>query len=481
MTTGIVPESMKKAKVLPIFKNSGDKHVFKNYRPVSLLPVLSKVLERVVYDRLNNFLKKHMVLAISQYGFQENLSTELAMLELQDRLTDILSNKQRCVGIFMDLSKAFDTLDHKILIQKLQQCGIRGIALQWFISYLNNRSQFVSINGTNSDTLSLSCGVPQGSILGPLLFLVYINDLANIITSGAPILFADDTNCIYMANNYEDLETNINRELSLISDWFRANKLALNESKTKYIIFHTRFSPKPPDNFTLILNGQTLERVHDTKFLGVFVQENMLWDIHISHIGNKLSKITAVLSRLKHQLPRSVLRTIYNSLFSPYALYGLSVWGSSPTSHLDRIIKLQKKAVRHVANAKYNSHTAPLFKSLKILKVLDSYKVQCCKIYNKKRMGILHSYHGSRLISRTSQQQMTTRQANDIIIEKHMSQLNRHSLNYKIGSVWNYLPVEIKNHPYQSELSFVRNLKKYFLSTYEENCSISGCYICSRQ
>ena len=245
----------------------------------------------------------------------------------------------------------------------------------------------------------------------------------------------DDDDDDEMANNYDDLEININHELNLISEWFRANKLAVNESKTKYIIFYTRFSPRPPDNFTIILNGKTLESVHDTKFLGVFVQENMQWDVHTAHIGNKLSKITAVLSRLKHQLPTPVLKTIYNSLFMPFVLFGLSVWGSSPLSHLDRVIKLQKKALRHIANAKYNSHTSPLFKKLNLLNILDSYKVQCCKIYYKKRLGILHAYHGSRLLPRITQQQMTTRQSNDIIIHRRASHLNKHSLNFKIGSV----------------------------------------------
>ena len=197
---------MKLAKVVPIYKNSGSKEIMKNYRPVSLLPVLSKVLERIVYNRLFEYLVKNDILHTSQYGFQPNLSTELAILELQDRLTNIMNNKECCVGVFMDLSKAFDTLDHTILLNKLNHYGIRGTALDWFKNYLNGRNQYVCIDGVDSTKLPITCGVPQGSILGPLLFLIYINDLATISKQAITILFADDTYTIYKSNSYDALQ-----------------------------------------------------------------------------------------------------------------------------------------------------------------------------------------------------------------------------------------------------------------------------------
>ena len=198
---------MKKAKVIPIFKNNGSDMDMKNYRPVSLLPVFSKILERVVYNRLFHFLVKHSILHPSQYGFQINLSTEQAILEVQDRILNIINNGDVCIGIFMDLSKAFDTLDHTILLSKLRNYGIRGIALQWFCNYLSNRKQYVSVNGTNSSILPIECGVPQGSILGPLLFLVYINDLPNV-SNATTILFDDDTNAIYKGKSFTELKKN---------------------------------------------------------------------------------------------------------------------------------------------------------------------------------------------------------------------------------------------------------------------------------
>ena len=375
LTTGIVPLAMKKAKVIPIFKNSGEETIMKNYRPVSLLPVFSKVLERIVYNRLFHYLIKNAILHKSQYGFQKDLSTEQAILEMQDRLVKILNSKDCCVGIFMDLSKAFDTLDHNILLKKLSHYGIRGVALDWFQNYLSDRCQYVSINGANSGLLPITCGVPQGSILGPLLFLIYINDLPLVSKKAITILFADDTNALYTGKTYEELARVVCDDLAILSDWFKCNKLALNELKTKYIIFHTRFN-KPPDNFDIILNGIALERVEVTKFLGVLIQENLNWNKHIGQVCNKIARSTALLAKLKHYVPRYVLLIIYNSLCMSHISYALSVWGSSPACSLKRIISLQKRGIRQVCNAKYNAHTSPLFKQCKVLKLEDLNKLQ---------------------------------------------------------------------------------------------------------
>ena len=477
---GVVPDAMKVAKVSPIYKNSGNNNLIKNYRPVSLLPVFSKVLERIVYNRLYKYITKHALLSISQYGFQKGLSTELAILELQDRVAEILGDSTRCLGIFMDLSKAFDTLDHQILLYKLEHYGVRGIALDWFKSYLSGRTQYVSINNTDSDVKPLTCGVPQGSILGPLLFLIYINDLALVFDKGIPILFADDSNGIYIASNYKDLTTNVNTELRIIAEWFRTNKLAVNESKTKYMLFHTRGN-NPPEEIVITLNDKVLERVCSTKFLGVLIHETLSWQTHINHLCTKLSKVTAVLSRIKHQLPVSVLRIIYNSLFASHTMYGLSVWGSSPHSHMERLIKLQKKAVRHVVSAKYNSHTEPIFKKLNVLSINDAYKLQCCKIYYKEKQGSLHNYHSSKLQTNMQHHSTMTRQSSDINISRWTKNVHKQTINFKIGTIWNALPREIRNVTLISEHSFAKKLKKYLISQYRDNCEIQNCYICKNR
>ena len=200
--------------------------------------------------------------------------------------------------------------------------------------------------------------------------------------------------------------------------------------------------------------------VTSTKFLGILIHENLTWDTHLNYICNKLSRVTAILSRLKHQLPTFVLRLIYNSLFAPHLLYGISVWGNSSANSLDRIIKLQKKALRHVTKSKYNSHSEPLLSKMHILSLKDSFKLQCCKLMYKKKVGILHSYHCSQLPTSRVSQSVITRQSHDIIIGSHnyISKIN--SLNFKIGTSWNELPNNFKEITTLSEFTFVKKVKK---------------------
>ena len=480
LSTGTVPNAMKQAKVVPIYKNSGSKEIMKNYRPVSLLPVISKVLERIVYNRLFEYLVKHKLLHTSQYGFQPGLSTELAILELQDRLNSALNNKECCAGVFMDLSKAFDTLDHKILLYKLNHYGIRGVAHDWFRNYLTGRSQYVCIDGVNSIRMPITCGVPQGSILGPLLFLIYINDLATVSKHAITILFADDTNTIYKSNSYENLKHLVTKDLQNISDWFKANKLALNETKTKFVIFH-KSRNKPPKDFKLILNNIEIERVEVTKFLGVLIHENLSWKPHVDYVSNKVSKATALLAKLKHYLPKYVLAIIYNSLCLSHISYALLVWGSAPKSCMSRLTKLQKKGIRHICHSKYNAHTHPLFKKERILQIGDLFKTQCAKIMCKKIQNKLHHYHSSKLTMNYEKQTIVTRQRFDVQMSSNednnnLSRIN--SINYKVGTNWNKLPFNSKMLAFKTIPTFVKHIKNLYLATYTDVCNIKDCYSC---
>ena len=477
LQTGIVPSDMKKAKVIPIYK-SGDKHHIKNYRPISLLPVLSKIMERVVYNRLYKFITQNSLLTVCQYGFREDLSTELAILELQDRIANAIDYKLCCAGIFLDLSKAFDTLDHAILLTKLQKCGVRGLALSWFQSYLCGRTQYVDYNGTKSDVHEITCGVPQGSILGPLLFLIYINDLPQISKIGSNILFADDTNILYTAPNYTTLRNTINKDLIIISAWFKLNKLSVNVSKTKCVVFHTRRS-RPPDDWHIILNDNILETVDQIKFLGVIFHKNLSWEPHLHNVCNKISKSTAILAKVKHMVPQLIMRTIYNSLVLPHMSYALVAWGNSPASHLDRITKLQKKAIRHMTKSKYNSHTEPLFKAQKLLKLSDLYYNNCCKIQFKNKSNKLPYYHSSKLTPVELTHDRPTRQARNLHTNRIYSEMGKQTINFKISSVWNSLPNHLKVLNV-TDKTFSFSVKKYLLQSYEEVCTTRYCYICTR-
>ena len=235
-STGVFPENMKTAKVIPLYKN-GDKHVFSNYRPVSLLPQFSKILEKLFVNRLDRFLNRYNILSSSQYGFRANHSTSMALLELTDEISTAIDKKHFLVSIFVDLKKAFDTIDHTILLKKLHKYGIRGVAHQWVTSYLKNRSQFVQVHNVTSEICSLTCGVPQGSVLGPKLFILYVNDIVNVSKMLKCILFADDTTLFYCGEHLVEVLRVVETELRIMSNWFSINKLSLNIEKTKLMIF----------------------------------------------------------------------------------------------------------------------------------------------------------------------------------------------------------------------------------------------------
>ena len=236
LLTGVFPSELKVAKVIPLFK-AGDPLLFSNYRPVSVLPLFSKILERLMYNRLLSFINQHKILYAFQFGFRIGHSPNLALLYLIDKVSNALENGEFVLGLFLDFSKAFDTVNHSILFEKLEYYGIRGIPLEWFRSYLDSREQYVEYGGTKSDKDIISCGVPQGSILGPLLFLLYINDLAFVSDKLFSLLFADDSNMFISGKNINDLIDTMNIEMIKIIEWLHANKLSLNLKKKRISLY----------------------------------------------------------------------------------------------------------------------------------------------------------------------------------------------------------------------------------------------------
>ena len=235
--TGIFPSALKLVKVIPVFKNKGSNQDYNNYRPISLLSNVDKIFEKLVHRRIVSFLDKYDAIYQKQFGFRKQHSTAHTLISLTEEIRRALDKGQFSCGVFIDLQKAFDTVDHTILLNKLKHYGIRGKANKWFHSYLTDRRQFVSIAGANSEIRHILHGVPQGSVLGPLLFIIYINDIYLSILNSSTYLFADDTGILNSNDNPKHIEKQLNKDLNSLFKWLCANKISLNVTKTEVVLF----------------------------------------------------------------------------------------------------------------------------------------------------------------------------------------------------------------------------------------------------
>jgi len=443
---GQVPDLLKIAKVCPIFK-TGDKCNISNYRPISVLPSFSKIFEKLVYNRVINFLTKHSILYSHQYGFRSNHSTSMAVLEMIDKITDAMDNNKFSIGLFIDLSKAFDTINHKILLDKLHFYGIRGIALDWFKSYLQNRKQYVLYNGTSSSLLPVTCGVPQGSILGPILFLLYVNDIVNVSSLLHLVLFADDTNIFMSGKNLDLLIRTLNHELKLLHSWFIANKLSLNIEKTHYIIFTGQRKKYDASSLTqkVYFDDKPIGQVTCTKFLGIYIDEHLSWSVHIDHVKSKISKTCGILNKLKHKVPQSILLLIYNSLILPYLQYCAMVWvcNVSNQNNLNSLLIIQKRAVRNITRSKYQEHAAPLFKKLNLLTIHDICFMQISEFMFKFNKNLLPHQFSKYFERNSAVYNYETRHSNLFHIQHANTSKRINTVRYIGPRNWKKIPGEI--------------------------------------
>ena len=462
---GTFPDNLKIAMVIPIFKK-GAAGNNSNYRPISLLPIFSKIFEKLMHKRLYSFLEMHETLFEMQFGFRTGHSTEHALVSLSEKIKCTLDSGNVGCGIFIDLQKAFDTVNHRILLQKLEHYGIRGIALQWFQSYLHNRKQFVSVNGHSSRLSNITCGVPLGSVLGPLLFLIYINDLPSTSKSLSFFLFADDTNIYFESNSTDRLIKVINGELKTVKAWLESNKLSLNIEKTNFVIFH---SPKKkiPEDLILKFGKKPVKRVKYVKFLGVLMDENLSWKYRINELTKKLSRTSAIFFKIRYLMHHDTLMCLYNSLFSSFLNYGIISWGLSYETHQKHLFLLQKKVLRCISFQPYCSASLPIFHSLKILTLKDLIHFNILnfvyKSINKFTPPVFHNFfqlsqnvhlHGTRQASRGDLFQTS----------KNTIQYGLRSMQYFGSKLWNTIPVYVRIAT--SVSIFKSKLKEFLINAY---------------
>ena len=402
--------------------------------------------------RLLSFFDKFKLFSDRQFGFLKNRSTQEAIFNFTESIYDAFDSLNHNISILVDLKSAFDTVNHAILLKKLERYGVRGLCLKWFDSYLTDRKFSVRIGKSFSDEKTLNIGIPQGSILGPLLFIIYNNDLPCISSSLSTTLFADDTNFSLTHNDYDSMVGTLNTELIKICDWTVANRLTINNSKTELLLFSKRRTTH--NNEQIILNGQFVNYVDHAKFLGIIVDNKLNFKNHINYITGKVAKHAGILYRIKHSLPQKTRLTYYNSFILPYLNYNILHWGGTNVTHLNPLIIIQKRIVRTIADADYLAHTNPLFRKLNLLKLVDLYKFQAIvDTHTKILKGGYRIDHN-----------VNTRNRNLSKPKFHGKERTKQSIATSGPNLWNALPPEIRS--IESIPRFKRHLKTFFVSKY---------------
>ena len=480
LQTGFIPIEFKIAKVIPIYK-SGDAHSFTNYRPISLLSSLSKLLEKVVARQVMRYLNANNILYCHQYGFRKGHSTTFPVIHFLNNIYRASNSPEPeyTIGIFLDLKKAFDTVNHKILLCKLKHYGFRGLAYNWFKNYLTGRTQYVCINGVDSDMQDLCCGIPQGSVLGPLLFILYINDLHKATTLFT-YLFADDTSFQMSAPSLNNLIALTNEELRKIASWFSANKLTVSISKTKYMIFMPRNNMNlPADGINIVIGEEPIERIGSDmpnkyfKFLGHFLDDKLNWEFHIRNIQSKVSAGNFALARVKNILPINIKYMLYNSLIKSHLEYGIVTWGGASQGKLNKLLNIQKKAIRHVSGRSRLSHCDPLFHALQVLKVKDLYRYNCALFMYKYKNNLLPESFNNMFTPFND----PNRTLGYKIPRSSTSSLKQFPLP-SLPRIWNAEPLDIKSA--KSSNVFKIKLQSYIIEEYptEVRCNRAACREC---
>jgi hypothetical protein len=461
--TGIFPDTLKRAIVIPIFKKGATNNL-NNYRPISLLPVMSKVFEKVINSQLSAVTEAEFI-DDNQFGFRKEHSTEDALIKFANMVQRELSQNKHVVSVFVDVSKAFDSCDHDILLTKIKRTGLDNKGIKLLASYLKDREQMVMVNGISGGSFKINIGVGQGTILGPTFFKIYIMDL-HLHTELFTIKFADDSNFIGTGNTKDAVELLVNNELAKIAEWFKNNKLTLHPSKSKFMV-HSR-----DKLVALTLDGTSLQRSgyglqeESVKMLGLEIDENLDWKVHIRSVIKKISKGSYILWRYRKKLSTELKKTIYESFVRCHLLYGITVWGGAALN----LIKPLEKSLSKIW-AKFGQrrmHTLNRLKKYGILKISDEIKIQECKFvwkWEKKKLP--------RSLINIIEEKSDNLRGRRFKISRHCK---NNSIEYRLANRANVMINTIS--PIKTKKSLIQKLRKSTLDSYSFNCRRRNCFIC---
>ncbi len=459
--SGMYPSCLKIAKVVPVFKG-GEKSKPGNYRPISLLSIVNKIIEKTIYSRLIKYFNKNNLINDSQFGFRKGFNTTMAITEFYEQILNAHDKRHATCAVLLDLSKAFDSVDHNIVLHKLYSYGVRGNVWQLLKSYLLERKQFVSGNNKHSDLCSIDVGVPQGSVLGPLLFLIHINDLKNA-TDLKVLNFADDTLLYFNFSDKNFAQQYLNSELEKIEEWLSCNKLKANSSKTKYMVFAPRLRAYSNINFQLKLtNGCVIDKVNEYKYLGLIVDDKLTWKPHIKRLKSQLSKSLGILYKLRHLTNKQVLKMVFHSLFFSHLNYGLLCWARANKTYLNPLKILLNKALRCINFCNYTDPVTHILYKDKLLQVDELFKLELGKfMYRFSNGGLPQKFDDYFNEIKVSHSYGTRVSKCNYFLPRKNSSKGLHGLNYLGPRLWSDIPENIKN---KKSLSLFTSSYKNFLS-----------------
>lgn len=466
---GLYPDDLKVGCVRPVYKK-GKRSDFSNYRPITLLSSIDKIVEKYVCEQIHAFYGKHKVIDQNQFGFQAGKSTSDLLSNFTDKVNEHLNEKKHVLALFIDFSRAFDTLIHSHLVKKLDNCGVRGPLLTWCENYLHNRCFSVKVDDKSSPPVFVTEGTAQGSVLGPLHFLSYVNDMSDCINNCTCYQFADDTCLLIADKNPQTACELMQTDLNALTKWCHDAGLVINPSKTKLLTIKSPYKKHAPIKNLIIHNHsclhssnstcscQSIDVVDKHTYLGVIIDHKLNWSYHIEHVCNKLRYFLANITILKNRIPYKIRLMLYNALAESHIQYGLSSYGRTYKTYLDDIYRLQLRIIKTIVSPKIKSqfyeNDIGLFDHCKILPVHTQVKFILLKeqFYKTSALNFVEHPVYTRAISR-----------NKLVAPRAHNTYGERTTGYLVPRYINTLPSNLRNSLTPRNLKF--KLKRHFLNS----------------